>query len=209
MTVTNSLLRQPTKLDYASPTQFKFSILKLPKVEYFCTSVNIPGINLGGTLSQATPLKDVPIPGDKLTYEPLQMTFLVDENLENFQEIHGWLVGLGFPRDHTEFRNLLSSGNDRFPTRNATNVSTEAGKTKFAAADTGPTLSDATLTVLSSKNNAQVEVRFRDVYPTGLTGLAYNQQAADVDYLTATVSFSYTIYDFANVGSSTTTVTTS
>jgi len=208
MTVTNSLLRQPTKLDYASPTQFKFSILKLPKVEYFCTSVNVPGINLGDA-SQATSLKNIPIPGDKLTYEPLQMTFLVDENLENFQEIHGWLVGLGFPRSHTEFQNLLSSGNDRFPNRNTSNVSTEAGKTKFAAADAGPTLSDATLTVLSSKNNAQVEVRFRDLYPTGLTGLQYNQQAADVDYLTATVSFSYLIYDFANVGSSTTTVTSS
>ena len=208
MTVTNSFLRQPTKLDYASPTQFKFSILKLPKVEYFCTSVNVPGINLGDA-TQATSLKNIPIPGDKLTYEPLQMTFLVDENLENFQEIHGWLVGLGFPRSHTEFQNLLSSGNDRFPNRNTSNVSTEAGKTKFAAADAGPTLSDATLTVLSSKNNAQVEVRFRDLYPTGLTGLQYNQQAADVDYLTATVSFSYLIYDFANVGSSTTTVTSS
>ena len=207
MTVTNSLTRQPTKLDYASPTQFKFSILKLPKVEYFCTSVNIPGINLGET-TQATPLKNIPIPGDTLTYEPLQMTFLVDENLENFQEIHGWLVGIGFPRDNSEFRNLLTSGNDRFPTRNASNVSSEAGKSKYAAADTGAILSDATLTVLSSKNNAQCEIRFRDVYPTGLTGLQYNQQAADVDYLTCTVSFSYLIYDFANVGSSTTQITT-
>ena len=207
MTVTNSLTRQPTKLDYASPTQFKFSILKLPKVEYFCTAVNIPGIELTGA-SQATSLKDIPIPGNKLNYEPLQMRFIVDENLENFQEIHGWLVGLGYPRDHTEFQNLLASGTDRFPGR-STAVKTEPGKDKNATADIGGTYSDATLTVLSSKNNAQVEIRFRDVYPTGLTGLQYDQQANDVDYLTATVSFNYLVYDFASVGSSTTTVTTS
>ena len=207
MTVTNSFNRQPTKLDYASPTQFKFSLLKLPKVEYFCTSVNIPGIELSGA-SQATSLKDIPIPGNKLTYEPLQMRFLVDENLENFQEIHGWLVGLGYPRDHTEFQNLLASGTDRFPGR-STAVKTEPGKDRNATADIGGTYSDATLTVLTSKNNAQLEIRFRDVYPTGLTGLQYDQQAGDVDYLTATVSFNYLVYDFATVGSSTTTVTTS
>ena len=207
MTVTNSFTRQPTKLDYASPTQFKFSILKLPKVEYFCTAVNIPGVELTGA-SQATSLKDIPIPGNKLNYEPLQMRFIVDENLENFQEIHGWLVGLGYPRDHTEFQNLLASGTDRFPGR-STAVKTEPGKDKNATADIGGTYSDATLTVLTSKNNAQVEIRFRDVYPTGLTGLQYDQQANDVDYLTATVSFNYLVYDFATVGSSTTTVTTS
>ena len=207
MTVTNSLQRQPTKLDYASPTQFKFSILKLPKVEYFCTAVNIPGIELSGA-SQATSLKDIPIPGNKLTYEPLQMRFIVDENLENFQEIHGWLVGLGYPRDHSEFQNLLASGTDRFPGR-GTAVKTEPGKDRNATADTGGTYSDATLTVLTSKNNAQLEIRFRDVYPTGLTGLQYDQQANDVDYLTATVAFQYLVYDFASVGSSTTTVTTS
>ena len=208
MTTTNSFSRQPTKLDYASPTQFKFSIIKLPKVEYFCTAVNIPGITLGGTMSQPTPLKDIPVPGDKLTYEPLQMTFLVDENLENFQEIHGWLVGLGFPRDYSEFQNLVSSGNDRFPAK-TTQTSNEIGKVKYGAANTGGIYSDASLTVLSSKNNSQVEIRFRNVFPTGLTGLQYNQQAADVDYLTATVSFSYEIYDFATTGSSTTSVTTS
>ena len=208
MTVTNSLTRQPTKLDYASPTQFKFSILKLPKVEYFCTSVNVPGIELSSGGSQGTTLKDIPLPGNKLTYEPLQMRFIVDENLENFQEIHGWLVGLGYPRDHNEFQNLLTAGTDRFPSR-STSKSSEPGKDKLPTIDIGGTFSDATLTVLSSKNNAQVEVRFRDVYPTGLTGLQYDQQSADVDYLTATVSFNYLVYDFATVGSSTTTVTTS
>ena len=208
MTTTNSFNRQPTKLDYASPTQFKFSLLKLPKVEYFCTSVNIPGIELSSGGQQGTMLKDIPLPGNKLTYEPLQMRFLVDENLENFQEIHGWLVGLGYPRDHTEFQNLINAGSDRFPVSN-TSVSTEPGKVKFGTTDQGPILSDATLTVLSSKNNPQVEVRFRDLFPVSLTGLQYDQQAADVEYLTSTVTFRYTIYDFANVGSSTTQVTTS
>jgi hypothetical protein len=208
MTTTNAYGRQPTAQDYASPTQFKFSILKLPKVEYFCTAVNIPGITLGGSPVQATPLKDIPLPGDKLTYEPLSMTFLVDENLENFQEIHGWLVGLGFPRDYSEFRNLVASGDDRFPAKNQS-ISTEIGKVKYGSPNVGGTYSDATLTVLTSKNNPQLEVRFRNVFPTSLTGLNYDQQATDVEYLTATVSFNYEIYDFATVGSSTTSVTTS
>ncbi len=136
------------------------------------------------------------------------MTFLVDENLENYQEIHGWLVGLGFPRDHSEFRNLIGAGSDRFPVSNES-VSTEPGKVKFGTTDQGPVFSDATLTVLSSKNNPQVEIRFRDLFPVSLTGLQYDQQATDVEYLTSTVTFRYTIYDFANVGSSTTQVTTS
>ena len=208
MTTTNSYSRQPTSTDYASPTQFKFSVVKLPKVEFFCTSVNIPGISLGGNISQQTPFKDIPLPGDKLTYDTLSMTFIVDENLENFQEIHGWLVGLGFPRDHSEFRGLISAGSDRFPTRTES-VSTEIGKVKYGTVDVGGSYSDATLTVLTSKNNPQVEVRFRNMFPISLTGLEYNQQATDVEYLTATVNFNYEIYDFATVGSSTTSVTTS
>jgi len=138
----------------------------------------------------------------------LSMTFMVDENLENFQEIHGWLVGLGFPRDHSEFRNLIAAGGDRFPAKNQS-ISTEIGKVKYGSPNVGGTYSDATLTILTSKNNPQLEVRFRDVFPTALTGLTYDQQAADVDYLTATVSFSYSIYDFASVGASTASITTS
>ena len=199
--------RQPTKLDYASPTQFKFSILKLPKTEYFCTAVNIPGISLAGTPVQQTMLKDVPLPGDKLNYESLSMTFLVDENLENYQEIHGWLRGLGFPEDHKEFQDTLTSGNDRFP-GSTSNVLGDAGRTKYAPPKTGGLYSDATLSVLSNKNNSVVEVRFSDVFPISLSGLAYNQQATDVDYLTASVTFEYKIYDFALTGKQKT-VTTS
>ena len=41
MTTTNSFARQPTSLDYASPTQFKFQVTKLPKVEFFCLAIGV------------------------------------------------------------------------------------------------------------------------------------------------------------------------
>lgn len=209
MTTTNAYNRQPTKLDYASPTQFKFNIFKLPKVEYFCSAVNVPAITINTTIQQ-TPLKDIPIPGEKITYEDLTMTFLVDENLENYQEIHGWLVGLGFPKERGQYRALAGSGNDRFPTTDGTNRETDGGKQPYGATDQGGILSDATLTILSSKNNPAVEVRFQDVFPVSLSGLSYNQQADDVQYLSADVTFKYKIYEFATrVNSSTTTTTTS
>ena len=65
---TGPLGRQPDKLDYLSPTQFRFGINQLPKVEFFTTAATIPGINMGEALF-ATPFKDIPIMGDKITYE--------------------------------------------------------------------------------------------------------------------------------------------
>ena len=210
MTTTKALDRQPTKFDYAEPTKFRFGVIKLPKVEFFCTAANIPGISLGNA-SQPTPLKDIPIPGDKLDYDNLTIQFLVDENLENYREIHGWLVGLGFPSKHQEFTDLLSVGQDRFPISQLSSSSgQDSGKSpKNPLQSQGPTLSDATLIVLTSKNNPVVEVRFKDLFPTSLTGLTYDQQQQDISYLTATVSFEYLNYEFATTNSSRTTVTTS
>jgi|SRR6056300_1376884 len=206
MTVTNSFSRQPTKIDYASPTQFKFGIIKLPKVEFFVTTVNLPGISMDA-VNQSTPLKDIPKPGTKLNYEDLTMSFIVDEDLQNYQEIHGWLVGLGFPKEHGQFKNLMDASSDRFPTSSGS-VSNEIGKVKYGAQGDGGSYSDATLTILTNKNNAVTEVRFSDVFPVSLSGLIYDQQATDVNYLTASVTFKYSLYEFAAKGASTTSVTT-
>ena len=207
MTTTNSFARQPTSLDYASPTQFKFQITKLPKVEYFCTQVNVPSLSIS-EVSQPTPFVDVPMPGTTLSYGSLTMTFLVDENLENFEEIHGWLRGIGFPESYGEYKDAAAAGNDRFPGGDNA-VSTEPGKVKYGAPSQGALFSDATLIVLTSKNNPIKEIRFRDLYPVSIGELQYDQQAADVQYLTASVTFNYNRYDFASVGASATTVTTS
>ena len=208
MTITNSYTRQPTKFDYAEPTKFKFSIIKLPKVEFFITTANLPGISLG-VAEQITPLKDIPLPGDRLQYDTLTIQFLVDENLENYREIHGWLTGVGFPKNYEQFQNVQGAATDRFPTTENVGTSKELGEIKKATQDEGGLYSDATLFVLTSKNNSNLEIRFRDLYPISLSGLDFNQQATDVNYLTANVTFEYKIYEFANVGGSTTIETTS
>ena len=200
MTTINSISRQPTQQDYASHSQFKFSIAKLPKVEFFCTEVNIPGISLGNA-TQLTTLRDIPLPGTKLEFGDLSLTFLVDEKFDNFEEIYTWLRSLGFPADHTEYANLVEAGRDRFPTqgKELSGVSKFAGR-EGTAVNVGATLSDATLSILSAKNNVIKEVRFTDIFPTGLSGVGFSTQATDVQYLTSTVNFKYTLYDFAEPG---------
>jgi hypothetical protein len=168
----------------------------LPLVEFFCQTANIPGIGLGET-SIETPLRDIPIPGEKVTYQDLAISFLVDENLNNYKEIHDWIIGIGFPQNHTQFSDLRALSSDRFP---GTTASTAATGTSIAKPlpESG-IYSDATLTILNSKNIAKTEVRFHNIYPTSLGALSYSVQASDVNYLTAAVDFSYMYYEIVQI----------
>ena len=196
MTTTNVINREPSKQDYASPVQFRFKCTKLPLVEFFVQSATIPGINLGSA-QQNTTLYDIPLPGDKLTYAALDLSFIVDENLNNYKEIHDWLLGLGFPSNHTQFQDLQSTGSDRFP--GSTKSSAVTGTSTPTPLAEGGIYSDAVLTVLNSKNIAKTEIRFKNVYPTSLGSLNYDVRATDVDYLNASVSFNYMNYDIVQI----------
>ena len=88
---------QPTTYDYASPNQWRIRFDRLPLVTWFCTNANIPGITLGEA-QFPTPMSDMPISGDKLTFDTLNIQFIVDEELKNYREIWEWLVCIGFPK---------------------------------------------------------------------------------------------------------------
>ena len=186
-----TLSRQPTKLDYASPTQFKFSINQLPKVEFFTVSANIPDLTLADVVIP-TPFKPIPVLGQNLTYGNLNITFIVDEFLENYRELHEWLTGIGFPKDRKQFSEFRSNTANR-GTASPTPVA-DVGKVGKSIPDASM-FSDATLTILSNKNNPIVEVRFANMYPVSLGALEFTQQAGDVEYLTVQADFTYQIYE--------------
>ena len=193
-----SISRQPTKLDYASPTQFKFGIVQLPKVEFFTTSATLPGINMGSAVFP-TPYKDIPVMGDKLTYDNLSVSFLVDEHLENYISLHEWMTAIGFPENRSQFSTFRSStSNTPTETRAKIDQQPTIGLVEASTPDRSM-YGDATLTILTNKNNPIVEVRFRDVYPVSLSALQYDQSPTDVQYLTADVDFDYTIYEIVTL----------
>jgi len=192
-TETSPLNRQPDKLDYSSPTQFRFMINQLPKVQFFTTAANIPDISLGEAVIP-TPYKDIPIMGDKITFGNLNVSFIVDEYLENYISIHNWLIGIGFPKNRTQFSSFRTDSSNN-PTSAKIVSPDTAGK---ATPDRGM-YSDATLTILSNKNNPLVEVRYSDMFPVSLSALSYSQDATDVTYQTAEISFRYKLYEIVTL----------
>ena len=161
--------------NFLSPVGFKFTLAKEPKVSFFCNSASIPEITLGNAV-QPTYLKDIDIPGEKLTYGDFSLRFLVDENLENYMKMHNWLTGLGFPETTQQFKTLTTDD-----------------VTGTGALD--QQFSDASLHILNSNFRDVAIVKFRDLFPVSLSSLEFDASEADVQYFTADVTFKYTIYD--------------
>ena len=55
-------------------------------------------------------MSDMFVTGDKLTFETLNITFLVDEELQNYRELWDWIVGMGSPVSHSQWETTLAKG---------------------------------------------------------------------------------------------------
>ena len=194
-TAQSPLARQPDQLDYASPTQFRFGIHQLPKVEFFTVSANLPGVSVP-TTTLATPFTDISIMGEKTEFENLTISFIVDEYLENYISLHNWLTGIGFPKSRSQFSTFRDVTSDTPDSQKG--VSTDIGDVKQSTPDKAM-YSDAFLMILTNKNNPIVEVNFHNIYPTSLSSLDFSQAATDVEYMTASAEFAYQIYEITTL----------
>ena len=170
--------------NFLSIVGFKFLLNRCPKVDFYCNTANTPEVILG-TAVQRTYLKDIPVPGDKLQYGDLNITFMVDEDMENYLQIYQWITSLGFPESISQFSELKDT--DRLLPE------------KPVAGDHFNERSDATLMILNSDYNPSVKIKFKDVFPVSLSAVPFNVTAEAQQYYTATASFRYTIFDVIDV----------
>jgi len=160
--------------NYLSPIGFKFTIAKEPKVSFFCTSAKLPEITLG-TAVQPSYLKDIDIPGEKITYGDFTLRFFVDENMENYMAIHHWIVGLGFPESTVQYKDLIRNDDGELDPKKA--------------------FSDGSLRILNSNYRDVAVVKFKDLFPISLSPLEFESTEQDINYLTAEATFKYTVYN--------------
>jgi hypothetical protein len=168
--------------NFLSPTGFKFTLKRSPKVAFFSNEANIPDLNLGVAV-QTSYLKDIDLPGDKIVFGDLNLRFLVDENLENYMEIQNWIRGLGYPENLQQFADLQNQGIIQ----------------GNYVQDRQNIYSDGTLQVLTSSSIPNFQVVFKDLFPYSLGTLTFDATQTDIQYFTADVGFKYTMYNITDL----------
>lgn len=154
--------------NFLSTKRFDISFTRLPNLEFFVQNVTLPGIN-GGFVPIATPFATINRSADKLTYEDLTITVVMDENLQVFKEIHDWMTGLTKPKSFNQYDNIVNSAEGLY--------------------------SDASVFIINSKGNVNLEFKYVDLFPTNLSGIQFNTTDTDMTVATCDITFKYTYFD--------------
>jgi len=150
--------------NYLSASGFKIQVKRLPTVEFFSNKVLLPSVTTNSVKSD-TPLSAFYSVGDHLSYADLDLTFIVDENMNNYIEIYNWVKAFGTPETLDSYDKLNKS---------------KEGLT-----------SDISVIILNSHKNPNIEVTFLNAFPVGLTPVSLDLSNQDVTYVEATVTLRY------------------
>ena len=159
--------------NYLSPIGFTAHIARLPSVEFFTQRAVIPGLSIQ-QVEQPTPLHRIYSTGDRLDYSDLDLSFIVDENMNNYLEMLAWMEGIGSPNTSDEYKNLEKS---------------EDGVT-----------SDITLTINNSSKNPNFQVTFFNCFPTSLSPVQLDVTQTDIQYPECSVTFRYDTFKIEKIG---------
>lgn len=158
--------------NYLSPIGFTITVARLPSVEFFTQRAAIPGLSIQ-QVEQPTPLHRLYITGDRLEYSDLDLSFLVDENMENYLEMLSWMEGVGAPNTTDQYKDLEES---------------KHGVT-----------SDITFIINNSSKNPNFKVVFKDCFPTSISPISLDVTGTDVVYPECTVTFRYNSFSIEKI----------
>jgi len=171
MALDNRLQGTPTNQNYVHPHKFRFNIPGMNFQNYFCQSVVMPAVSTNFAQQTAMGRADVKRHGDKLVYDPLNITFYVDEDLRSYEEMYDWLRALTTPHSFSEY---------------APHVREDIYK-------------DATLSILNNSNLANIQINFKNCHPTDLGSLVFDTTLEPEAVMVADLTLVYDTYEIVRL----------
>lgn len=173
MTIESLTANTPDNTSILQSTKFTFLIPDKPFLKYFCQSVNLPGVGTTEVPIQ-TPFSTTFRHGDKLVYEPLTITAMIDEDLRIWEETYKWLQGLTRPHSAEEYL--------RKPNQ----------KPSLGGA---PLYYDGFLTLNTNANNPNIRIKFRNCHPTTLGLINFDTKVNADTIPTCDITFRYDTFE--------------
>lgn len=167
MTVLN---RNPQNTNLLQPTKFLLTFDRIRSTTYFCQTVQVPAVSLG-EVTRATPFLDMFSPGTKLDYSPLDINFLINEDMESWKNLYDWFLSIADP--------------DGFEKR-------DHGK----ELQDNKHFSDATLTILNNLNNPILRIQFTNCFPLTMGSIQFDTTQGADTILTCDATFRYQSYKY-------------
>lgn len=159
-----------TNINYLQPTSFKITIDRknFPNLEFFCQDFTHPGMIMNAVEVPYQKIQSIPFIGDKLTFNELLANIILDEDMQAYNEMYNWMR-----------TNLDNNENSRLE----------------ASGVRPPTVSDITLSILSSHNNQTKQVRYIDCMPVALTDIQFQSTAGGTEFITFGASFRFSYFE--------------
>lgn len=179
----SAISRNPTNKDLLQSTKFKLNFARLQGMTFFCQSAALPGLSVS-EVPLFTPFIDLYVPGEKLVYDTLNVTFLVDEDLRDWEQLHDWIRAMTFPHDFNEYKNL----------KNLSSVSASRALNKLP-----PQYTDASMTIYTNKNNPNLRIEFKDLFPVSLGAVMFNSSDSAENIITADATFRFSYYNIVRL----------
>ena len=170
--------RVPQNTNYLQPSKYLLVFDRMPTVQYFCQSVNLPGISLGKA-NIPTPLLQIYSPGQQLEFNSLDITFALDEKAQGFREVVNWFNSIASP--------------EGLEVRKSLNNLQNTNKTKPSY------FSDGILTLLSNLNNPLLRIHFYNTFPVSISDVNFDTKSSADDIITVNASFVIERYEFVDI----------
>jgi hypothetical protein len=166
------------------PTNHVMQFSRMPMTTFVVQEVNLPGVTAKPAVTASPGLNIHSIP-DRLVYDPLTVTFMMDEELRAWRELYAWLLGMtgGYDRSEIVAEFIDQHINYVWPEK-AQHRQEKVARTTAA------------LTIINPAKIPMIRVLFNNLYITGLSALTFSTKETDTisNTMSCTATFEYDWY---------------